>query len=368
MSGAAGEAARLPAARVAALRRRLLAWYDGSRRALPWRPPRGLAHPYRAWLAEVMLQQTRVEAALPYWRRFLERFPSLEALAAAPEEEVLRLWAGLGYYARARNLHRAARLALARHGGLPPSLEALRELPGFGPYTAGAVASIAFGIRAPAVDGNAARVLARLFLVEARPGERPGRNLASLAAALVPPDRPGDWNQALMDLGAGPCGRAPRCGRCPVASLCRARAEGRQKEVPAPRSRPPGRRLLLACGAVLRGGRLLVARRRGDGLLGGLWELPSAEVRVGAAARRALARSLTSRLGPGLRVGTLLGAVDRELTHRRLRLEAYEVAMRRARTPAGMRWVRAGELGAAGLSAAMRRLAEAVLARRGGAA
>jgi A/G-specific adenine glycosylase len=313
-----------------------------------------------------MLQQTRVEAALPYWRRFVERFPSLEALAAAPEEEVLRLWAGLGYYARARNLHRAARLALRRHGGLPASLEALRALPGFGPYTAGAVASIAFGIRAPAVDGNAARVLARLFLVEGRAGERPA--VASLAAALVPAERPGDWNQALMDLGAGPCGRAPRCGRCPLEPLCRARAAGREGELPSPRPRPRPRRLVLACAAVLRGGRLLVARRRAEGLLGGLWELPSVEVRGDAGARRALARSLPPRLGPRLRVGALLGSVDRELTHRRLRLEAYAVAMGRARAPAGTRWVGAGGLGAAGLSTAMRRLAEAVLADRRDAA
>src|SRR5512138_3992841 len=159
----------MPAPRRAALRRRLLAWWDAGHRPLPWRYPQRAADPYRVWLAEVMLQQTQVRTALPYYARFVARFPTLEALAAAGEDEVLALWSGLGYYARGRNLLAAAREARARHGGLPPSLEALRALPGFGPYTAGAVASIAFAIPAAAVDGNVVRVLARLFAVRGEP-------------------------------------------------------------------------------------------------------------------------------------------------------------------------------------------------------
>ncbi len=176
----------IPPARRAALRRRLLAWYDGGHRALPWRFPQRAADPYRVWVAEVLLQQTQVRAAVPYYERFVARFPTLEALAAAREDEVLALWSGLGYYARGRNLHAAAREALRVHGGLPASLDGLRALPGFGPYTAGAVASIAFAIPAAAVDGNVARVLARLFLVAGDPAAARTRSrLAALAAALV---------------------------------------------------------------------------------------------------------------------------------------------------------------------------------------
>jgi A/G-specific adenine glycosylase len=213
----------IPLARRAALRRRLLAWYDAGHRELPWRFPQHGADPYRVWLAEVMLQQTQVRAAIPYYARFLARYPSLEALAAAREEDVLALWSGLGYYARGRNLLAAARVAVARHGGLPASLDALRALPGFGPYTAGAVASIAFAIPAAAVDGNVTRVLARLFLVEGDPADAPVRaRLSELAGALVDPARPGDLNQALMDLGATVCtARNPRCPGCPLARMCR---------------------------------------------------------------------------------------------------------------------------------------------------
>ncbi|HEY6004891.1 MAG TPA: A/G-specific adenine glycosylase, partial [Anaeromyxobacter sp.] len=213
-------------ARRAALRRRLLAWWDAGHRKLPWRFPQRAADPYRVWLAEVMLQQTRVATVIPYYERFLERFPTLEALAAAREDDVLALWGGLGYYARGRNLAAAAREAMARHGGLPASLEALRALPGFGPYTAGAVASIAFAIPAAAVDGNVARVLARLEAVRGDPsGKRFRARIDALARELVDRERPGDLNQALMELGATLCSRrAPACRRCPMAPLCAARA------------------------------------------------------------------------------------------------------------------------------------------------
>src|SRR5512138_1183494 len=181
----------MPAPRRAALRRRLLAWWDAGHRPLPWRYPQRAADPYRVWLAEVMLQQTQVRTALPYYARFVARFPTLEALAAAGEDEVLALWSGLGYYARGRNLLAAAREAVARHGGLPPSLEALRALPGFGPYTAGAVASIAFAIPAAAVDGNVVRVLARLFAVRGNPAAPRFRaRIDALACELVGADRP----------------------------------------------------------------------------------------------------------------------------------------------------------------------------------
>src|SRR5688572_31827881 len=192
-------------------RRALLGFYDAHRRALPWREdPR----PYRVWISEVMLQQTRVDAVVPYYRAWMERFPDVRALAAAPLDDVLKSWEGLGYYARARNLHRAALVVRDRMGGeLPARASALRELPGFGEYTAGAVASIAFGEAVPAVDGNVRRVLARLY----DEPEPTARWLRERAAALVDPARPGDFNQALMELGATVCRpRSPDCARCPL--------------------------------------------------------------------------------------------------------------------------------------------------------
>ena len=217
---------------IPAFRRALLDHFDGTRRALPWRSERT---PYRVMVSEFMLQQTRVEAVIPYYERWLRRFPGWEALADAGEDEVLRAWTGLGYYRRARNLHRAARIVRERYGGeLPEDSEALKRLPGVGEYTAGAVASIAFGRAVPAVDGNVKRVLCRLFDLEAPTAAR----LREKAAALVDPGRPGDFNEALMELGATVCTpRSPGCGGCPVRGWCRARAAGTVAERPARRPR-----------------------------------------------------------------------------------------------------------------------------------
>jgi A/G-specific adenine glycosylase len=317
-------------ARASAVRRRLLAWYDAEARALPWRFPQGGADPYRVWIAEVMLQQTQVRAAVPFYERFVARLPTLEALAGADEEEVLALWSGLGYYARARNLHRAAREALRRHGRLPASLEALADLPGFGAYTSGAVASIAFGIPAAAVDGNVARVVSRLFLVRGDPaGARARARLAALARALVDPERPGDLNQALMDLGASICGKpAPRCARCPLEPLCAARRVGREREVPEARRRPARRPLVLACAIVRRGEAILVARRPARGLFGGLFAPPGAELARGADPVRALARALAAEHALLADVGEEVAACERTLTHRNLTLRAFRCEVR----------------------------------------
>jgi A/G-specific adenine glycosylase len=348
----------IPPARRAALRRRLLAWYDAHRRDLPWRYPQRAADPYRVWLAEALLQQTRVAAAIPYFYRLVQRFPTLEALAAAREEEVLALWSGLGYYARARNLHAAAREALRRHGGLPASLEALRALPGFGPYTAGAVASIAFAIPAPAVDGNVARVLSRLFLVAGDPARaRTRARLQALAEALVDPERPGDLNQALMELGATSCGpAAPACARCPVAPLCAARAAGRAREIPRPRRRPAPRPLVLACAVVRRRGALLVARRPARGLFGGLWSPPLVEIAPGADAARALEEGLRAAHGIDARAGVELAACERTLTHRALALRAYACEIRGASRGRAVRFATAEELEALGTPSAVKDL------------
>jgi A/G-specific adenine glycosylase len=352
----------VPPSRRAALRRRLLAWWDAGHRDLPWRFPQHGADPYRVWLAEVMLQQTQVAAAVPYFRRFVARWPTLEALAAAPDEDVFAAWSGLGYYARCRNLLAAARAAVREHGALPEGLAALRALPGFGAYTAGAVASIAFAVPAAAVDGNVARVLSRWFRVDGEPAAAATRaRLWALAEALVHPERPGDWNQALMELGATVCARRPACARCPVPGLCEARGAGLEAALPRARARPARRPLSVACAVVEVAGRVLLERRparRGGapGLFAGLLGFPAAEVTAGGDAGAALAASL-ARGGLCVRVERDLGAVTRALTHRDVTLRAFACRLAgKARPGAHLRWVAREALSGAGLPSAMRAL------------
>ena len=275
-----------------AFRRALLGWYDRARRELPWR---GTRDPYRVWLSEIMLQQTRAEAVAPRYEAFLSRFPTVEALAAADEEAVLKAWEGMGYYSRARNLRRAA-MEVARRGEFPQSAKKLKALPGVGDYTAAAVASIAFDEAAPALDGNQARVLARLLAFE-ETVDTPQR-LRAQAEALIDRERPGDYNQALMDLGSGICTpRAPKCETCPVAAFCAARAGGDAESYP--RLPPPIARREVGVTVVLAylNGRVLVRRRPSRGLLAGLWEFPSfsegtlAEALPGARATGELTRA-----------------------------------------------------------------------------
>ncbi len=240
------------------LRRSLLSWYASHSRDLPWRRT---SDPYAIWISEVMLQQTTVAAVRPRWESFLRRFPDLAALARAPEQRVLAEWSGLGYYARARNLHRAAR-EIVRRGGFPRTLEELRRLPGVGPYTASAIASIAFGIPAAVVDGNVARVLCRVFALRVEP-RRPAaeRRLQGLADGLIPPERPGAFNQALMELGATVClPRTPRCPACPLRRSCAARKLGTPEAFPARSRRKPTRRLHLVAGLAQRDGKIVLVR------------------------------------------------------------------------------------------------------------
>ena len=250
----------------------LLAWYDATRRDLPWRRTRD---PYAIWVSEVMLQQTQVAAVLPYWERFLARFPTPAALAEADEDAVLAAWSGLGYYRRVRHLREGARQVVERHGGsVPPSLDALRALPGIGPYTAGAIASIAFGCEEPVLDGNVRRVLARWT---ADKGEGGDARFWTLARTLVAGPRPGDWNQALMELGAAVCTPvAPDCARCPVAASCRAHATGAPEDFPRARPRKPSRTVRVEVALIEREGAVLL-ERGGAGPLRGKWDLPAVE-------------------------------------------------------------------------------------------
>jgi len=343
---------------VGALRRVLLGHYDLARRDLPWR---GETDPYRVWVSEVMLQQTRAETVIPYYRRWLRRFPDVHALAGASLDDVLLAWQGLGYYRRARGLHTGAAIVRERHGGVVPSgYEELRALPGVGAYTAGAVASIAFGASVAAVDGNVKRVLARL-LDDAKPSPL---RLAAVAAELVDPVRPGDWNQAFMDLGALLCTpRAPRCGECPLARWCRARAAGTQEARPARRARRTVPSATYACAVVVDGrGRALVVRRPEGGLLAGLWAFPDVALTQGrndadmVRAARAAAADVGARVGesPTRR----LSPVSHRFTH--LSATYHPVVLAgRARESENRRWIPLAEPWPVALPVAQQKIARA---------
>ncbi len=313
-----------PAA-VADLQERLLAWYRAEKRDLPWRRT---TDPYAIWISEVMLQQTRVETVKPYWARFLARFPTVLALAEAPLDDVLAHWSGLGYYARGRKLHEAARVIVERHGGaLPADAAALAALPGFGPYTVAAVGSIGLGLDEAAVDGNVARVLTRWLCREGDPREAKAlaffREVASL---LLPPGAAGDWNQAMMELGATRCGPgASACLGCPVATHCLAFRAGRQAELPPRRKAKARPELHLAAALVVRDGETLLARRPDAGLFASLWELPAVTVEAGEGTAL-LQRLVDEMVGGGAVVGEAIGTVEQTLTHRELKLTVHAVA------------------------------------------
>ena len=318
--------------------RHLLEWYDRHRRRLPWRAQAGeRADPYAVWLSEIMLQQTTVAAVAPYYARFLARWPDVRALAQATLDEVLVAWQGLGYYARARNLHRAARVVAGDLGGVFPDTEdGLRALPGVGAYTAAAVAAIAFDRRAAAVDANVERVIARLFCIET-PMPRAKARIRALAASLVPARRAGDFAQAAMDLGATVCTpRAPSCEICPWTAVCAARAIGRAEELPrrAPR-KARARRRAVAFWAMRADGAVLLRRREDGGLLGSMIELPSTAWRAGAwrdaDARRAAPMAARWRALPG--------TVEHVFSHLEIafRVLAARVAARAA-APEGCFW------------------------------
>lgn len=317
----------------------LLAWYDRHRRALPWRATAELAvSPYQTWVSEVMLQQTRVDAVIPYYERFVARFPTVEALADAAEDDVLAHWSGLGYYSRARNLQRGAR-QVRDQGAFPADLAGLRALAGVGPYIAGAIASIALGLDVAAVDGNVERVLSRVHGV---PGGR--RLIEDVAARRLPAGRAGDFNQALMDLGSDIClPRAPRCPACPLWTLCVAGQSDNPAQWPvrAPKRPAPER---AAIGLLVAGPRgVLLVRRPNEGLYGGLFDLPWRLLEPGeerADVARELTQGLRLRLGLALdEAGPEVAAVHHVLTHLRLQLSLAFVRADQVELPPEARWV-----------------------------
>jgi A/G-specific adenine glycosylase len=309
-----------------ALRPALLAWYDTERRDLPWRAAPGeTPDPYHVWLSEVMLQQTRVETVRPYYDRWLARFPTLDALAEAPLDEVLKAWEGLGYYSRARNFHAAVRRVAQEHGGrVPGDPAAFRALPGVGRYTAGAVMSIAFGREEPLVDGNVRRVFAR-WTDDPAPAEDA---LWRMAAGLVPGERPGDVNQALMELGATVCTpRNPRCPACPVREWCAAYAAGTQNERPAPRKAAPTPHEDTAVPVIQRAGEVLLVRRPTTARLGGMWSFPQAVRAEAEPLADAAARAARDGLGIEIEVGAPVAVVPHAFTHVRATYHALRCTL-----------------------------------------
>ncbi len=342
---------------------RLLAWFAANARDLPWRRERT---PYRVWVAEMMLQQTQAHTVVPYYERFLARFPDVQTLAEAPLEDVLKMWEGLGYYARARHLHAAAQEIVAEHNGqLPDTFEELLALPGIGRYTAGAVASIAFGRDVTAVDGNARRVLARMLAI--REPLKP-REWETLAASLLPSGQAGAFNEALMELGATVCTpRAPHCETCPICNLCQAYTLGEQESLPV---RRPRREIphydVTAAVLVCDDGRVLVTQRNADDMLGGLWEFPGGKREGDETLAECLAREMREELGIEIEVGEPLTLVEHAYTHFLITLHAFHCWLiagePRCLDCAAFRWVTLAELDALPMSVADRKIARVLQA------
>ncbi len=339
------------------IRRELTLWYASNKRDLPWRRTRD---PYAIWVSEAMLQQTRVETVKEYWPRFLERFPTATALASAEEEAVLEAWSGLGYYRRARSLQAAARVIADEHGGVfPKDLGAALDLPGVGPYTAGAVVSIAYDVPAPLVDGNVERVFARLFGMEGVRGSGPlGR--ACWAAAdhfierLEGSVAPSVWNQALMELGALICTpRAPRCDECPLAGACVARARGNAVGLPRPKPRRASTEVELEIYVIERGGRWLLEQRPEGGLMGGMWQFPTVEVTSSGLFPDELGPALSASLEPEHD----LIALTHGITHHRIRARVRSARLATIGDAAAA-WFAPSEAAALALTGMARKVAE----------
>ncbi len=354
------------------LRRRLLRWYDRNRRDLPWR--RNPRNAYQQWLAEIMLQQTQVATVVPYFRRFIKQFPTVRRLADAPLDHVLRQWAGLGYYARARNLHKCARIVAREHGGrFPTTVEGLAALPGIGRYTAGAIASIAFDRRAPILDGNVKRVLSRLFQIESdiRRSETVD-HLWTLAEAILPRKRCGDFNQSLMELGATLClPRNPKCADCPVSGICSARAAGVADQLPRAGRRTAPKEVQVVVAAVRRNGKFLIRRRKAESLWGGMWELPSIQMNGHMNRKAALAELLsalpTDRVLDSHSPAQPCGRITRRLSHRIMQMNVYLLPSPASSHPPrrcqDFKWIRPTEFDRFAFSTAQCKIIDLVLAK-----
>jgi len=343
-------------------RRLLLRWFAANARDLPWRRDCAV---YAVWISEIMLQQTQVQQALPYYLRFMERFPTVAALAAAPIDAVLKAWEGMGYYARARNLHRAAGQIMARHGGhFPADAESVRALAGIGPYTAAAILSIAFNQPLAVVDGNVIRVLSRLH---AWPGDAKTtsgkKEIQERAQSLLDPAAPGAFNEAMMELGALICTpQNPLCTACPLAACCQALAQGAPEKFPVKSAKKLRPHYQIAAGLIWKKEKLLIVRRPESGLLGGLWELPGGKQEAGEVLEATVAREAAKKLGIKIKVGSFFSRVDHAYTHFSITLHVYHCRHLKG-TPyphehSDWRWVSIAELDDYAFSRSNRRIIE----------
>ncbi len=329
--------------------RALLDWYNPSNRVMPWR---GEKDAYPIWVSEIMLQQTKVDTVRPYYLRWVARFPNIQSLASATEAEVLKVWEGLGYYARARNMLKAARVIMEIFGGeFPHRLEDIRSLPGIGAYTAAAIASIAFGLNEPVIDGNIRRVLARVKNIRGPLGNSIAEmDFLSAARDLLPDGQAGDFNQAMMDLGATICiPHQPHCDECPVQQFCTAFRTGTQVELPVIPPKPQVPRIEVTAAVIHRGEEVLIAHRPAHGLLGGMWEFPGGKMEPGETDEESLAREIREELGAEVEVGAKLGSYKHAYTHFRVTLTAYHCRVAsgepRALEASEIRWVTITQLG-----------------------
>ena len=326
------------------VRTRLLPWFAENKRAMPWRSRRT---PYRVWISELMLQQTRVDQATPYFQRFMKRFPTLASLAAASQDEVLKMWEGLGYYSRARNLHKAAQIIANHHKGrFPQTAEEIQKLPGIGSYTAAAIGSLAFNLDLAVLDGNVIRVLSRLHAYTKDTRSSAAKNeLQQLADDLLVKGDAGNCNEAMMELGATVClPRNPRCDACPVSSVCLGFQSGRPTDYPvkAPRKKVP--HIVVGAAVVAnRKGEVLIAQRRDQDMLGGLWEFPGGKQETGETIQQCIVRELREELGINIEVDGFLVTVKHAYSHFTMDLHAYHARIKTGRPRAlhcqDWRWV-----------------------------
>jgi A/G-specific adenine glycosylase len=332
------------------LTKNLLAWYADNSRNLPWR---NNPDPYAVWVSEIMLQQTRVETVIPYYESWMTHFPTLSSLAEASQQQVLTIWEGLGYYSRARNLHRAAQIVVNEMGAeIPQDVKSLQKLPGIGSYTAGAIASIAFGLDEPALDGNIRRVLSRVFDVR-EPARSPEgeHKLWKLATENLPIGKASDYNQALMDLGSLVCTpKSPDCPECPLIDLCQAHALGVQEERPVSKPKPKIPHHTVTAAVIQQQGKVLITQRPPDGLLGGLWEFPGGKLEGGESLQDCLKREICEELGIQINVGAHLGEYQHAYTHFRVTLHAFDCELKNGKKPEpiqvhDLRWVYPMQLG-----------------------
>jgi A/G-specific adenine glycosylase len=326
----------------------ILNWYTRQGRKLPWR---GSLNPYAIWVSEIMLQQTRVEAVIPYFERWMKRFPSIADLAAASEQEVLSVWEGLGYYSRARNLHKAARIVMAKYeGNLPSDLHALRSLPGIGRYTVGAIASMAFGQDAATLDANLRRVFARVFDITQAADSAAGKDILwKLAEAHLPKGQAGDYNQALMDLGATIClSKKPRCLLCPLREMCQAHQLGVEEQRPVLKTKAEIPHYIVTAAVIRRGRKVLLAKRPSKGLLGGMWEFPGGKIERNETLEDCLIREIREELGVLISLGEPFGIYQHAYTHFRITLHAFSCELLKGKPKpieaTELAWVKPSEL------------------------